>query len=341
MITCKSPRKVLRMAFAVARDALPAYSHRCSPRKFTQHQLFACLVLKSSLKCDYRGVVSFLEDCGDLRAVIGLESVPHFTTLQKAANRLLRSKTSNRLLDATLQRARHAGMGFRAGLCAAIDGSGFEAHHVSHYFVRRRAKGGESWQKTTYRRFPKAGIVVDCATHLILSAVPGRGPSPDYKHFLRAVRQAHDRQRLGTLIADAGYDAEWAHEYLRIHLGIRSLIRPGAGRPTHRLPTSYWRRLMASRFDHARYGQRWQVETVFSMIKRRQGSTVNARRCWTQSYALLLKALTHNILILKRPPQVFYRAGQAYLWTQRLCGHYLVKIVDGFWASIRFWARFQ
>ena len=52
--TCKSPRKVLQMAYRVARDALPVHAHCYSPKKFTQHQLFACLVLKEFLKTDYR-----------------------------------------------------------------------------------------------------------------------------------------------------------------------------------------------------------------------------------------------------------------------------------------------
>ena len=47
--TSKSPRKVLQVALVVARKALPAYAHRFSPKKFTQHQLFACLVLKEFL----------------------------------------------------------------------------------------------------------------------------------------------------------------------------------------------------------------------------------------------------------------------------------------------------
>jgi hypothetical protein len=37
------------------RRALLLYSHRNSPKKFTQHQLFACLVLKNFLRTDYRG----------------------------------------------------------------------------------------------------------------------------------------------------------------------------------------------------------------------------------------------------------------------------------------------
>ncbi len=88
--TSKSPRRVLLVAYATARAALPKYGHRFSPKKFTQHQLFACLVLKEFLKTDYRGVVSFLADCPDLCATIELQHVPHYTTLQKAADRFLK-----------------------------------------------------------------------------------------------------------------------------------------------------------------------------------------------------------------------------------------------------------
>ncbi len=88
--TSKSPKRVLKTAYAVVQRALPAYSPRFSPKKFTQHQLFACLVLKEFLKTDYRGLVNFLADCASLRAAIELEHVPHFTTVQKAADRLLK-----------------------------------------------------------------------------------------------------------------------------------------------------------------------------------------------------------------------------------------------------------
>ena len=60
--TRKSPRKVLLTAHAVAKKALPEYAHRNSPQKFTQHQLFACLVLKAFDKVDYRGIEAILAD---------------------------------------------------------------------------------------------------------------------------------------------------------------------------------------------------------------------------------------------------------------------------------------
>jgi len=99
----KSPRDVLIEAYKVGRRALADYGHLFSPKKFTQPQLFACLVLKSFLKTDYRGVVAFLQDCPELSRAIGLEQIPHFTTLQKAGRRLLKLGNVQGLLAATLR----------------------------------------------------------------------------------------------------------------------------------------------------------------------------------------------------------------------------------------------
>ncbi len=88
--TSKSPRKVLQAAYATGQRVLRPYAHRFSPKKFTQPQLFACLVLKEFLKLDYRGVQQLLLDATDLRGFIELTAVPHWTTLQKAADRLLK-----------------------------------------------------------------------------------------------------------------------------------------------------------------------------------------------------------------------------------------------------------
>jgi hypothetical protein len=68
---------------------LPLYAHKFSPKKFTQPQLFACLVFKE--------------------------------------------------------------------------------------FMRRRAKRSETLQNTTYARFPKAGIVCDTDSHLILAIIAAQG----------------------------------------------------------------------------------------------------------------------------------------------------------------------
>src|ERR671937_1654312 len=86
----KSPRRVAREALELAREALPAYSCPTSRKDFTQHQLFAVLALKTFLKTDYRGVAQTLSDFAELREDLGLAEVPHYSTLCKAAGRLLK-----------------------------------------------------------------------------------------------------------------------------------------------------------------------------------------------------------------------------------------------------------
>jgi hypothetical protein len=91
----KSPRAVARGALRLAQDALPAYSAVRSRKDFTQHQLFAVLALKTFLKTDYRGVAAFLADFAEVRTDLGLDEVPHYSTLCYAAGRLLKKGRSS------------------------------------------------------------------------------------------------------------------------------------------------------------------------------------------------------------------------------------------------------
>lgn len=89
----KSPRAVAREALQLAKDALPAYTSARSRKDFTAHQLFAVLALKTFLKTDYRGVAQFLADFAEVRNDLGLDKVPHYSTLCYAAGRLLKKGT--------------------------------------------------------------------------------------------------------------------------------------------------------------------------------------------------------------------------------------------------------
>jgi hypothetical protein len=88
---------------------------------------------------------------------------------------------------------------------------------------------------------------------------------------------------------------------------VRTVIPAKHGRPSTKPPKGRYRRLMKTRFDHDAYRRRSQVETVMSMIKRRQGAHVHGRTYYSQCRDLRLLALTHNVMILKRN-KVFYRA---------------------------------
>src|SRR2546421_2615672 len=195
MISSKSPRKVARVALADGKECFSDYSHLYSPHKFTQPQLFACLVLKEFEKKDYRGIAAFLEDSSDLRQELGLKKVPHWTTLQKASIRLLAQKHVRVLLDDTVKRVRGRKRKVAYG---AVDSSGFDAHHASRYFIWRTAANpkkknktgkarkqrenkqkAENKQRVSYQRYGKLMVIVCCATHAILAAVASTGPTPD------------------------------------------------------------------------------------------------------------------------------------------------------------------
>ena len=300
MTTSKSPRRVFQVAFDAAREAVPAYSHVNSPHKFTQPQLLACLVLKEFLRLDYRGVVAHLLDHPGLARLIDLETIPHYTTFHKAAGRLLRAAPARALFDAVLARALRDKVRKRRVPLAAVDGTGMESRHVSRYYVKRRAKTGTATQETSYSKYPKVVLVTDCQSHLVLAAVPGRGPGSDLRQFRAALKGAAGRARIGTLLADADFDAEWVHERVRETYGIRTIIPPERGRPSEKPPVGRWRRWMKEQFTRfkAKYGQRWQTETVNSMIKRRLGSALRARNYWSQCREIILRVITHNVMIV-------------------------------------------
>ena len=85
----KSAVQVAREALAVGCQTSPAYGSRTSRHDFTQAQLFALLVLRQFLRTDYRGLIALVAGWQELRKVLRLQKVPHYSTLAYAAHRLL------------------------------------------------------------------------------------------------------------------------------------------------------------------------------------------------------------------------------------------------------------
>ena len=203
------------------------------------------------------------------------------------------------LQAATLALCRKAKLLKKRSKLAAIDSTGMETRHVSSYYTKRcgRHKGHRK------HRYPKLSAVCDTSNHLILGIVIDRGPLPDYIEDERTLIEAIKQQPLTTLLGDAGYESERFHDVCRRDLGVRSIIpttqrgRPRAdGKP---LPVNgHYRRLMHTRFPRNLYGQRWQIETVFSMLKRNLGSSLRARQYHSQAREIRARILTHNLAIL-------------------------------------------
>jgi hypothetical protein len=151
-----------------------------------------------------------------------------------------------------------------------------------------------------YSRYAKLEASFDCKSHLILAASVGRGPQPDINRFVPLLDATLELARPQSMLADAGYDSEGNHRHARVTRGVRSFMPAKHGRPTTKLPTGKFRRQMKQRLNknYGKYGQRWQAETGFSMIKRSIADTIQGRSYWSQCRELWLLVITYNIMLL-------------------------------------------
>src|SRR5436305_7074249 len=131
MLTCKSPRKVMRAAYHLACQTLPDYSSKFSRKDFSLPQLFACLVVKEQMKRSYRGAEALLRDCENWLRDVGLRRAPDHNTLCRAAAFLLGKLRVRRLLDRLAQWAALARILGLSTHPLAIDSTTYESHHVS------------------------------------------------------------------------------------------------------------------------------------------------------------------------------------------------------------------
>ncbi|WP_428937739.1 hypothetical protein [Fontivita pretiosa] len=99
MLTCRSPRKVMREAYHLARCCLPLYSSKYSRKDFTLPQLLACLCVKEMLHRSYRQAEQLLGDCENWLRDVGLRRAPDHNTLWRADVLLLKKLHAERLLD--------------------------------------------------------------------------------------------------------------------------------------------------------------------------------------------------------------------------------------------------
>lgn len=296
----------MTLAWQIGKACLPTYASKFSRHDFTLPQLFACLVLRQFYNLSYRKTQSLLTESPSWRRAIGMKRTPDHNTLCDAFDVIVRSEQLEKMMDLLVDAFENAGLLELDRKPLAIDSSCFESRHVSRHFERRRRDGkSENALKTersaTVKKLPKLAIGVATACHLILSAWATTGAGSDHPHFESILFDAWRRAPVETVVADAGYDSETAHMLARDDMNLESIIPPRIGRPTLKPPPTHYRNIMHETFDNKsvrkKYGQRWQAETVNSMLKRNHGSALRARTPERREREMLLKAITHNIAL--------------------------------------------
>ena len=239
-----SSSKFIKFAEACVRQAgsLPEYSSRFSRKDYTLRQHVVLLCLKIKLKQRYREFCEILDLMPEIKQILDLAKVPHWTTLDKVFLKL-----RNHVLAALLQ-AESSGY-------AAIDATGFDRRHASlQYQIRAKI----------HVKSLKATFLVDTINQGILDI----HRTTTRKHDSKIVLPLTQKHRLRILCADMGYDDSKVRRTLRSR-GIRPLI-------PHREfmnKQKYWNSLI----DRKLYHKRSLCETVNSVIKRKYSDTLYSK----------------------------------------------------------------
>lgn len=185
-------------------------------------------------------------------------------------------------------------IGSSAEVC--VDATGLESRHISRHFLAR------SGRMKRYRSYPKLTVLSENRTHLIAADLVERAPANDAPGLPPVVRQAARRLSISVLYADAAYDSEAHHRLCREELGMDRTIIPinSRGRP-QAVPSTPYRAEMKERFPQEQAGQRWQVESVISRLKRRLGSSLTGRTDQSRARECHIRVLTHDLMILRSP----------------------------------------
>lgn len=255
---------VAALSMRLARKYVEPYSHRNSPRKFTQSQLITCLILKAYLKTTYRGLIDILEASDVLQKQLGLRSVPHYSTLKKFADRSSVLEIIDGMLVEIVEQFSQEG-----DEEVAIDSTGMETTSASAHFKTRSGR-----KKTKY---VKVSLCVLTGSLLPASVVASWGPGNDKQEAPELLAKSTTATRPQRLFADAGYDAEWIHEYCREEWQVESIINPAVHRSDGTLGGRYRSEMTPERLKEKNYGRRWLVESFISGLKRTTSSFLLAR----------------------------------------------------------------
>ena len=257
---------------------VPLFLYPKSKHTFSIHQHIILLVLRQYESKSYESFVEWLDVATEITLQLHLKTIPHFTTLQKAAARL-----SDILLHVAI--GRFIQMISPGKIFAGADATGFEDRHCTPYY---------SYRCSLRHSYTKMSAGSDMKSQLVCAVVIQHHPiNHDIKHFPKLFSQMLDVIPMNVMVLDKGYDAEPIHKMIRDEnvlsvIPVRNkdcLISRTKGR---------CRKQMRREFNESLYHQRNKTETIFSVIKRRFDSEIKSYNDAMKTKELLYRVLAYN-----------------------------------------------
>ena len=280
--------QLARVSLALATEVLPPRRTKFSKKLYTQPQLLAILVLTRYEDWTLREAEVRLREHAELRRVLQLNSVPDHSTLCLFLGRL-RPEELTRLLEAIARKfPRYRG---RKTVAVAVDSTGLGRGAISAYYVRRRS--GKKKMLQPWSTWLKWLVVIDVTTGILLAQCAHAGPTNDCDKLRPLVAQAHACQPVRQVLADAEFDSERNHLFVREQLGAQSVIPAKRGKPTWKIRGI--RAQMRAHFPHATYRLRNRIESFFSSVKRKLSARAPGRLLKNRIKQALLLGLTYNL----------------------------------------------
>jgi len=256
----------------------------------------------------YREFCDIIDVCTEILSLLGIKKAPHFTTLQKAAKRL-RASFLEKVMSGFIL------FSMAIYVRTGIDATGLQPTRASTHYTTVLKKNKKSRRKI--KRYIKLSTYVDLDKQVIISQKIRRSPAHDNRDFKPVVRKGKKildkaKKKIKSLDADKGYDSEENHELVVEELEAEDRIRlKNKDKPIHRTLGVY-RKKAKRRIKRLRANYRSKNETVFSVIKRIQGSMIRSRNVSMQNKELLFKEIAYNasrlIKNIMLSVEDFYRA---------------------------------
>jgi len=260
---------------------IPLHFSQFSNKIYSNYKHLFLLVYKQFRKFTYEELLTDLASNKDIRAYLGLNKLPHYTTLIKFVKKLP-STILNRLVLAFKELVPNPKK-------VAIDATGISLDNASPHYCKRLSL---PFRK---RPFMKTTFIVDIENYLILLLKLRKGHRNDAKEAKPMIKKLAKHYKPDIFYADRGYDDNKIFGLVFEELKAYPLILQKRLDVPKRRRSGAYRKITFDKFDYGEYLQRNKIETCNSMIKKRFSSRAKSRLCKCQKVEISLRVVAYNI----------------------------------------------